>query len=1191
MLIKSLEIQGFKSFPDKTVLSFGKGITAVVGPNGSGKSNISDAVRWVLGEQSTKSLRGAKMEDVVFAGTANRKAQGFAQVSMVIDNADRRIPFDGDEVVVTRRYYRSGESEYLLNKASVRLRDVHELFMDTGLGRDGYSIISQGKIADIVGAKSDDRREVFEEAAGISKYRYRKNEAERRLGQAQENLLRLKDILTELEDRVGPLKEQAEKAKRFLEYAEVRKRLEIGLWLNTLEKSANSLRRQEEKLEVIGEQHRGVERQMEELQRRMDESFSAYNQKAAEIDEVRRAAAAREELAAKREGEISVLENDIRHNNETIERFRQEINQAGLSFQDMEEEIRRKRDSITVEEANLSEKQKEIEEVSSQLEHLRLGVSEYSERMEQLSQELGELSRQSSEKKVEALTAESSLAEIENRSAAVEDSLDGLRKEQERLLEEMGEYREQIKEHEAKAEELSNTAKGYEMRLDARKRKAEELKAQADRLSLDVQERERRAAMLEDLEKNLEGFAHSVKMVVKEGERGTLHGIHGPVSRLLHVPEKYAIAIEIGLGGAMQNVVCSNEEDAKRAIAFLKKRDGGRATFLPLTGIRGSELSEKGLEDCFGFVGIASSLVDCDPRYDGIKKSLLGRIAVAEDLDAAVDIAKKYSYRFRVVTLDGQVVNAGGSLTGGSLARNAGLLNRTNEIKRIREEAASLSEKWKLLQQSLKSAQQEASAAEAALGGTQAEISVNQEDKIRVEAELRGVTSRLEACRISLGQLEKEKESAAGRMTGLSRMIEKARKEREALKKEIEDKEERLSLLTGDREKFSGTREALSERLSDIRLEAVALEKDIASFRQAIAEMGKRKEEQEERSKALKAEVERVKEENRRIEEKISQLREETAGLREKAKQAETTIASLSKERMELEQASSRLRQEEREKSAEKEAVGRELSRLEEQKASLQKEYDDIIRRLWDEYELTRREAEENSAPVENVLEAQKELSEIKGKIKALGSVNMGAIDEYAEVSERYEFLKAQVEDVEKSRDELTRLIHELTAQMKELFLERFRQISRNFQETFRELFGGGSASLELSDPGDVLNCGIEISVQPQGKIITHIDALSGGEKSLAAIALYFAIMKVSPTPFCILDEIEAALDDVNVDRFAAYLRRMSDNTQFIVITHRRGTMEEADVLYGVTMQEEGVSKLLELHVSEVEQKLGKLGS
>lgn len=1187
MLIKSLELQGFKSFPDKTVLKFNKGITAVVGPNGSGKSNISDAVRWVLGEQSTKSLRGAKMEDVVFNGTSSRRPQGYAEVSLGIDNADRRLPYDGDEVRITRRYYRSGESDYLINGASVRLRDINEMFMDTGLGRDGYSIISQGKIADIVSTRSEDRREVFEEAAGISKFRYRKNEAERRLNQAQENLLRLRDILQELESRVGPLGVQAEKAKRFLELADEKKQLEIGLWMQNMKRLSDVLRAQEEKLAIVQKQHSDAQDALTQIENAIEAVAAETNAILAKMDEIRRAAAQNEQEAARRESDAAVLRNDIVHHTENIRRIEEELGSSAITGQELErtlaerlEQAKNRREEEQKQKNALSDAELQEQKAANELEN-------FAEWEKSLREELSMLDAALSDAKTAGATAETTISEVKNRLKTANDEYMAAHQRVEQLHEEADAAAQKARACQDSIESQKNTVSGYELRIGTQKRRAEERRAQADQLALDAGSEQRKTKLLEELEKNFEGFAHSVKIVMQESERGALSGIHGPVSRILKVPAQYSTAIETALGGAMQNIVCGSEGDAKRSIALLKQRDAGRATFLPMTSVKGNELAERGLEDCFGFVGIASSLVSCEEQYQPICRFLLGRIAVAEDLDSAVAIARSYGYRFRIVTLDGQVVNAGGSLTGGSLAKNAGLLNRRNEIEKSKAAAQKLLEKAAAAKEDYRRAQEAYAADEASLLAAKSELAAAQEELIRTQAEQSRLNSLMDAANTSAAQLEKEQTNAQKRLQELENTRLLAEQNRQQAQDRRREAEERLSVLQAERAQLSDRRTAAAQRCAELRVLLVATQKDAEAFETAAEELRRRSGDQEQRAQELALQKADFEAKIAQTQSRAEAMDEEAKALRQEASGASARIEELAAQRMQKEQQSTQLRASQREKSTESENCGRELARLEEQKNSTQSEFDAIDRKLYEEYDLTRREAEALEIVIENAAEAARRLAELKGKIRALGSVNLAAIEEYKEVSERYEFLKAQVEDAEKSRTELLALIEKLTDEMRKIFSERFTQINQNFGQTFRELFGGGDASLTLTDPADVLASGIQISVQPQGKIITNIDALSGGEKALAAIALYFAIMKVSPTPFCILDEIEAALDDVNVTRFATYLRRMSTHTQYIAITHRRGTMEEADVLYGVTMQEKGVSKLLQLRASEVEQKLG----
>lgn len=1187
MLIKSLEIQGFKSFPDKTVLTFDRGITAIVGPNGSGKSNISDAVRWVLGEQSTKSLRGTKMEDVVFNGTAARRPQGYAEVSLSIDNKDRRLPFDGDEVRVTRRYYRSGDSEYMINGAAVRLKDVNELFMDTGLGRDGYSVIGQGKIADIVSGRSDDRREIFEEAAGISRYRYRKLEAERKLAQAQDNLLRLNDILMELENRVGPLGEQAEKAKQFLAYADEKKGLEIGLWLINIDRLGVALREQEEKLAVIQMQHEDVSAELAALERRIDDTYNQINACVAQIDAYRNTMAEHDRRRAELEGENAVSRNDIAHFTENIARVENEQRTAALSEKEVAAELAEKEGATAEEEKNAEQ----LRETIAGLEKQTAGQTEkllgFSEQENALREELAVYVSALSDARTADATAESTMNEIRTRLSDARSEQEQAQAQARKLEEKIAETNDLLKDQQEQAQSLQNTVQGYSMRLDTQKKKMEERRTQADKLRLDAESERRRVKLLEDLERSFEGFAHSVKTVMQESTRGTLSGILGPVSRILKVPEQYAVAIETALGAAMQNIVCASESDAKRGIALLKQRDAGRATFLPLTSVKGNVLNEKGLDDAFGFVGMAHELVTCEPEYDQICRSLLGRVAVAEDLDSAVTIARQFGYRFRIVTLDGQVVNAGGSLTGGSLAKNSGLLSRVTQIEKARKQAENLSAKAEAAQQQLRVIQETVAADKAALTGAQSEWTTLQEDMIRTKSELERLQSLLENTLAAGEQRQQEQLSAQHRLEELELARKQAAEDLNATNARKEEAEGKMVRLAEEKEMLQTARDAVNGQIATLRLQVLSAEKNIEQLRQNMEELRRRSSDHEQKARACEAEKEEL---NRRIAEAEAQIAArnvQAEELKQKTLDAGAQIAAISDQRTKLEQQQSELRGNEREKNAVRENCARELARLEEQRDSRQKEFDDILRKLWEEYEMTQREARELAVPVENPAQAQRRLTELKSKIRALGAVNVAAIEEYKEVRERYDFLKGQLDDVEKSRKELADLIARLTDEMKKRFMERFDTINAAFGETFRDLFGGGTASLSLSDPENVLTSDIEITIQPQGKIITNIDALSGGEKSLAAIALYFAIIKVSPTPFCILDEIEAALDDVNVTRFAGYLRRMCPKTQYIAITHRRGTMEEADVLYGVTMQEKGVSKMLRLPISEVEEKLG----
>ena len=1187
MLLKSLELQGFKTFPDKTKLTFDKGITSVVGPNGSGKSNISDAIRWVLGEQAPKSLRCSKMEDVVFNGTDSRKRQGYAEVTLTIDNKDRLLPFNGDEVAVTRRYYRSGESEYLINKASVRLKDIHELFMDTGLGRDGYSMISQGKIDSIVASKSEDRREIFEEAAGISRYRYRKTEAERKLVHTEDNLVRLRDIVTELEDRIGPLENQSKKAEAFLEYASEKRGLEIALWLDTLNKSSTVLKEHEDKISVSKNQYEDAERELERISQETEEIYLQNGALLSKIEEIRQNITQSEGEISFHKSSVSVAENDILHNNENIERIKGEIEKAENSNIDIKQEIEKKELQITQFDAEVLDLQKNYDLTADDLNNINTDSSRSSEQLQQLSATIASLSAKSADARVTDMTCASTILELESRVASLKESV-SVKKEQLADLEAMHtDYDTNVKKSAQSVDLLNNSIKGLELKIASRTKKRDELKSTADSLMLDAQEKSRRAKLLEDLSANYEGFYNSVKTIMKEAKKGTVSGICGPVSQLIKVPSEYNVAMEVALGSKMQNIVTLTDEDAKRAIKTLKKLDAGRATFLPITTIKGRTLDEKGLDDCYGYIGVAADLCSCDKKYENIKSSLLGKIVIAEDLNCAATIAKKYGYRFMVVTLDGQTINAGGSFTGGSMNKKSGLLSRETEIASLKKKADELNAKAEAARADFVKAQESFAQCEAELLGARADLSVAQQEFVRIQTEYTACTNELNNMRASVSEIESEITQSLDKIETQKVMQQEAKVVLEQYNAEIEKTDLQINTLSGDKELLSQKREELSALLQDIRLQIVTKQKDIETLKTEIELAKTSGDNHDVHVKELNAEIDAIVANNSNLEQKIQSTQETINALRQKVSDANALIDATNAQRDELEKRSVELRQIERDKNSERELASNEYSRLEERKVNLQKQFDDIIAKLWDEYELTRSEAEKQAIDIEDLTVAKSRLAELKQKIKALGNVNVSAIEEYKEVSERYEFMKAQVTDVENSKKEIERLISELTKQMKDVFVESFAQINKNFTATFKELFGGGTASLELSDPDNILTSGIDIIVHPPGKIVVHLEALSGGEKALVAIALYFAILKVRPAPFCVMDEIEAALDEVNVDRFAQYLRNLTESTQFILITHRRGTMEEADVLYGVTMQDEGISKLLELRTSEVAAKLG----
>ena len=1187
MLLRTLEMQGFKSFPDKTELTFGKGITAVVGPNGSGKSNISDAVRWVLGETSTKSLRGSKMEDVIFGGTSTRKPLGFAQVVLTLDNSDNSLKDKGEIVTVSRRYYRSGESEYKIDGEIVRRKDIHELFMDTGLGADGYSMVGQGKIDSIISAKNEDRRELFEEAAGISRFRHKRKDAERRLEQAQENLVRLLDILGELESRVGPLKTQSEKAKKFLEFSDEKKTLEIGVWLSKINKFTNELRMQEHKIDAANVSYEQCNTELENIESEIESVLAKITEINLEIEQSRSGVAAFEEEAVRKEGEIQVLNATLDHNNETIERLKNDISAADDTGLSIDEQIAAKQAFIEENDAKSQAKHIEFQAVTNELNKIISDNDDISGQSSQLTKELADLTLKLSDCKVKCSQAVSSIEEIKSRLSAIDETVQSVDKEIETASAQKQETEDNITFIKERIAEYGNSMDGYRLKLKNKTEKGEKIKADYDKLVRSLEEKQSKARMLSDLEKNMEGFAGSVKAVMRQSASKALSGINGTLAQLISVDNDYSTAVEVALGAAMQNIVVDNEADAQRAINYLKQNNQGRATFLPVSAIKPRYIDEKNLDDNFGFVDIAANLVDCDAKYKNIVSNLLGRVMIVEDIDCAIGISKRYNNKYKIVTLDGQVMNPGGSMTGGSRSRGAGILSRANMIDELNAEAEKIKAQVDEIAQSYKKAMEEANLAAADVQGADADLRNAKEELIRAEGDDKLASDKLKSLGDRKAALISEKENADGRIMLFEEADKKASRESDAVQNQINDVEAKLGEISNGVDELTQKREIVRKRSEEINLELVTLAKDTEAAKLAVDELELRKSTQSDRVKSITDEIEQYEAKNQNLMLSISDVQSTVNELRAKAKSADDAIRDRITYRDNCEKRNVELRTEEKTKTSDREKLSAELVRLEERKNNMQKEFDDLNDMLFEQYELTRPEAEALGIVIENMAEAKKRLHEIKVAIRALGSINVGAIEEYKEVSERYEFLKEQIGDIEKSKSELQNIIEDLTSSMSEKFLTQFKKINEEFKVSFADFFGGGKGELILEEPDNCLESAIEIKIQPPGKSVQNINLFSGGEKSLAAMALLFSVLKVTPSPFCIYDEVEAALDDVNVERFAKYMRKMTDKTQFISITHRRGTMEEADVLYGVTMQEKGVSKLLELQSAELAAKMG----
>ena len=1186
MLLTSIQIQGFKSFADKTVLKFGKGITAVVGPNGSGKSNISDAVRWVLGEQSTKSLRGQSMEDVIFGGTDERRPHGFCEVTLNIDNTDRSLNFDNDSISVTRRYYRSHESEYLINNVSVRLKDINELFMDTGLGRDGYSMIGQGKIDNIISTKSDERRDIFEEASGISKYRYRKIDAERKLAAAEENLIRLKDIMGELESRVGPLKEQSEKAEKFLVLSEQKKQLEIGLWLHTLNNSKEALRAQESKIAAAQLQYSRIEEALSDFDAQNEKNTARFTAVTAKIEEIRAEIVSKNEEAVKIEGNINVTQNEIEHCNEKIEELKRERDRLSLDDASALEQIKLKREDsekLRVENECL---RNNLTALESELSQLLINSENISRKIEEQVRKLNALTAKGSDVRVAATTAQTSIDELCSRGKTITAVLSTAEEKAAALNTDFDETQKLLNKCDENITSAQNTLKGYSLRLESRKETTEKLKAELDEIRIDIETKRRRVVLLTELENSMEGFSKSVKSVISEAKKGVIRGIHGTVASLITVDKKYSVAIETALGNAIQNLVVDTDADAKRAIGYLKSNNLGRATFLPISTVKSRELGENGADDLFGFVGIASDLVKTDTKYREIVKHLLAGTFVAEDIDSAVNIAKKFNHRVKVVSLDGQVINPGGSLTGGSLVKQAGLLSRGADIARLNSEINKLTEKANSIKSKYDEALAALSAVNADIVAVEADLKTSNEDRIRTVAELKRIDDLREANNSSIDSLIAERDASDQKIKELKTTLKTSLKETEQIENEREALQTEISRMSGGRDDLSANRENLAERITQAKLLIIEKEKDIAALEFSAEELETSISSRSGRAKGIEDEISAVNYKIERLLSEITVSKENIENIKIEVDELNSGIGELMAERNNIEKMGVELRTGEKERISEREKIVGEIARLSERKEVMVAEYDDVIKKLYDEYGLTRSEAEQIGIEIEKPNEAKRQLGEIKGKIRALGSVNVSAVEEYKEVKERFDFMKAQIDDVESARTSLHKLINQLTSQMQELFIVGFDKINANFKKTFSELFGGGNANLRLTDPDNILESGIDIEARLPGKNVPSLDGLSGGEKALVALSIYFSIMQVNSPPFCFLDEVDTALDDINVERFADYMKRSEFSTQFICVTHRRGTMEAADMLYGVTMQEKGVTKLLELNVAQLEKKL-----
>ncbi len=1182
MYLKRLELQGFKSFADKTVLEFMPGITSVIGPNGSGKSNISDAIRWVLGEQSMKSLRGTKSLDVIFAGTQNRKSLGFAEASLVFDNQDGSLPIEYTEVTVTRKIYRSGETGYFINKVPCRLKDVLELFMDTGIGKDGYSIIGQGKIDEILSNKSEDRRHIFEEAAGIVKYRTRKQESEKKLEHTKLNLLRINDILAEIETNIEPLKMQSEKAKKYLNLREELKNIEIGLFLYNIEKYKSNLEEIIKDEEVYTNQCSQEEETLERV-KQLKEALKT------EIDDITTKIEEMSNLGFESQKEIEMLNSDINvantriaNNKENSQRFEKEMEELNIRKQELEEEIKQKQEKKANLKQNkekfekeLKEKEEELAKITEKLSSEELEMEIYKKQVEENTDKKYELHNEINTQEINFENYEKRQRQIKNEMSTHISELDATRLQKEEIAKgfyEIDSKRTKVlktlEEINNKKEEADKTIQNYEKNINS--------------LTNEMRMKETRLKFLIETEKEKEGYGKSVKSLLKDCEtiKELGKGMHGVLANVIEVPEEYQTAIEMCLGSSLQNIVTETEEDAKKLVEHLRKNNLGRASFLPITSVKGKKLEKiKGHEK--GFIGIASDLIKFQKKYEQIVLSLLGRTVIVDNMDTAIKVAKQNGYSFRIITLEGDVINPSGAISGGSVAKKTvNILGRGREIEKLEKEVKNLKIKIENLenqkqeyQLSIEDILEEATSLEKELQEIDITYATEKQKVVAIDENISRIEARKNKLKEEQEQLEMQKEEAMKRKEELQQEITTLTEQTEKLTKTITE----FAELNKDNQKY----------VDDLNFDITNLKISVSSFDESevsIEEMQERiRQDIENTDKSIenkKLQMEQIAQDNFNLEKSIEDTKQKIEKIKEEVKNSGSKVEELKNQRVEKNEKLTKQEEAISEKFKIIEDLKAQIVKLDVKKTKLEEDINSIINKMWEEYELTPNTVGEYKKP-DNIALTQKKVNNLRSDIKDLGSVNIDSIEEYKTLKERYDFMCEQRVDLEDTMSKLRNIITDMTKTMKEQFKTQFELINQNFAEVFRELFGGGNASLKLEDEENILECGIEITVQPPGKKLQNMMLLSGGEKAFTAIALLFAILKINPAPFCVLDEIEAALDDVNVYRFAEYLKKFSTNTQFLVITHRKGTMEAADTVYGVTMEENGISKLLSMKLKQ----------
>ena len=1182
MYLKRLELQGFKSFADKTILELMPGITTVIGPNGSGKSNISDAIRWVLGEQSMKSLRGTKSLDIIFAGTQNRKSLGFAEASLVFDNSDGALPIEYTEVTVTRKIYRSGETGYYINKVPCRLKDVLELFMDTGIGKDGYSIIGQGKIDEILSNKSEDRRHIFEEAAGIVKYRTRKQESEKKLEHTKLNLLRINDILTEIEGNLEPLQMQADKAKKYLNLREELKNIEIGLFVYNIEKYKQDLEKVVQDIEIMQSQCNDEEGRLERVKILKEELKSSIDEITETIENMSNIGFESQKQIEQLNSDINVAKTRIANNNENNDRYLKEIEEQNSKIQELKDEIEQKeakKDNLKRNkekfEKELNEKQAELDKLTEKLSSKELEIEGYKHTVEENTDKKYELQSEINAQNINYQNFEKRQAQIKQEMQSTISELDGTRLNKEDIA-------KQFNEIENKKNKAQNSLNEVAKQREEANQKIKSFESNINILSSEMRIKESRLKFLIETEKEKEGYIKSVKSLLKDCEniKELGKGMNGVLANIIEVPDDLQTAIEMCLGASLQNIVTETETDAKRLVEHLRKNNLGRASFLPISSVRGKKLDKiKGNES--GVIGIVSDLVKYNKKYEQIILNLLGRTVIVDNMDTAIKVAKQNGYTFRIVTTEGDLINPSGAITGGSVAKKTvNILGRGKEIEKLEKEIKNLKQKIEKLEndkqnyeESIEGILELSANLEKELQEIDITYATEKQKVISINENIEKLEKRLNRLKEEQANLEKQKEEAISTKGNLQVEINKIVEQNEELSKIITE----FAELNKDDQKYI---DDLNFDITNLKISVSSFDESEASIQEIQERINQELENAHTSIENKNTQIEQIKKDNEELEKSIQETLQKIEEVKESVNSSSSKIEELKKERAQKSEKLSKQEDEITAKFKVIEDLKGQLVKLDVKKTKIEEDINGIINKMWEEYELTPNNAEQYQKP-ENVSLTQRRVNSLRTEIRELGSVNVDSIEEYKNLKDRYDFMSEQRLDLENTMSKLRKVISDMTQIMKEQFKEKFKVINKNFGEVFAELFGGGKAELTLEDEENILECGIDITVQPPGKKLQNMMLLSGGEKAFTAIALLFAILKINPAPFCVLDEIEAALDDVNVFRYADYLKKFTDHTQFLVITHRKGTMEVADTVYGVTMEESGISKLLSMKLKQ----------